>query len=125
MSLLILISIAMENKQNRQFYIDMIRAYATFLVVFSHVFAPLVWAYNTTSEPVWLVMNVCDALIRPCVPLFVMISGALLLNPSREESISLFLKKRLTKILVPLILWSLIYELILIRFLFVILGVCL
>lgn len=45
--------------------------------------------------------------IKVCVPLFVMLSGALLLG--KHESISFFLSKRVSKVLVPWFLWTLIY----------------
>lgn len=49
------------------------------------------------------------ALLRPCVPLFVMITGALLL-PVREET-SIFYKKRIMRVLWPFLIWSVIYNL--------------
>ena len=49
------------------------------------------------------------ALLRPCVPLFVMITGALLL-PVRGE-ISVFYKKRIPRVLWPFLIWSVIYNL--------------
>ncbi len=49
------------------------------------------------------------ALLRPCVPLFVMITGALLL-PVRGE-VSVFYKKRIPRVLWPFLIWSVIYNL--------------
>jgi surface polysaccharide O-acyltransferase-like enzyme len=44
------------------------------------------------------------------VPLFVMLSGALLLQPSKvNESIRVFLKKRLSRIGIAFVFWSVIY----------------
>lgn len=40
-----------------------------------------------------------------------MLSGALLLTRDKEESVSEFLKKRLSKVVIPLIFWSFIYTL--------------
>lgn len=57
----------------------------------------------------WLIGNVFDSLTRFCVPLFIMISGALLL--SKDEDSSFFFKKRATKILVPFLFWSVFYYL--------------
>lgn len=48
------------------------------------------------------------AVLRPCVPLFVMITGALLL-PVRGEA-SVFYKKRIPRVFFPFIIWSLIYN---------------
>ena len=41
--------------------------------------------------------------------MFVLVSGTLLLNPNRDESLSLFFRKRFSKVLIPLIGWSVIY----------------
>ncbi|GAE85864.1 integral membrane protein [Bacteroides reticulotermitis JCM 10512] len=49
------------------------------------------------------------ALLRPCVPLFVMITGALLL-PVRGEA-STFYKKRIPRVLFPFLIWSVLYNL--------------
>lgn len=49
------------------------------------------------------------ALLRPCVPLFVLITGALLL-PVREEA-SIFYKKRIMRVFWPFLIWSVIYNL--------------
>ena len=49
------------------------------------------------------------ALLRPCVPLFVMLTGALLL-PVRSET-SVFYKKRIGRVLWPFLIWSVIYNL--------------
>lgn len=57
----------------------------------------------------WLMGNVFDSMARFCVPLFLMISGALLL--SKDEDIITFFKKRTTKIITPFIVWSLFYYL--------------
>lgn len=48
---------------------------------------------------------------RPCVPLFLMITGVLLL-PNRNEKIFCFYKKRITKILFPLLFWGIVYSII-------------
>lgn len=44
------------------------------------------------------------ALLRPCVPLFVMITGALLL-PVRGD-ISAFYRKRILRVFVPFLIWG-------------------
>jgi len=51
--------------------------------------------------------NIYNSLVRACVPLFFMISGLLLLE--KIEPTSTFLNKRLKKIVIPTVIWSLIY----------------
>lgn len=47
--------------------------------------------------------------MRPAIPLFVMVTGALLLPV--KESISTFYTKRLTRLVIPFIVWSVLYNL--------------
>ena len=48
-------------------------------------------------------------MVRSCVPLFVVLSGALLLNPAKDVSFKELFGKRLTRLLIPLIIWGVIY----------------
>ena len=88
-------------------YADILRAFATVQVVFLHTSAPLLYNFNTIDLNWWWAGNIIDSATRPCVPLFFMLSGMLLLG--REEPLSLFLKKRLGRILIPFLTWALIY----------------
>ena len=47
--------------------------------------------------------------LRPCVPLFVMITGALLL-PLKDDT-SVFYKKRISRVFWPFLIWSVLYNL--------------
>lgn len=55
--------------------------------------------------PALLIKNLCSW----AVPVFVLLSGALLLHGSKDESFSTFYRKRLSRIGLPLIAWSIIY----------------
>lgn len=58
----------------------------------------------------WWTSTVYKSFTLPCVPLFIMLSGALLLQPSKlHESIRFFFKKRVKRIGFAFIFWSLIY----------------
>ena len=58
----------------------------------------------------WWTVNIYDSLARPCVPLFVMASGFLLLSPEKtDEPLSVFFKKRLSRIGLPFIFWGITY----------------
>lgn len=90
----------MEATSHRDSAFDVIRVIALFLVVLVH-----------THQGELLISQPLDALLfflgKLGVPLFVMISGALLLP--KEESIHFFYQKRLNKIVLPWVFWSLIY----------------
>jgi len=63
-----------------------------------------------TPNPVWWASVFYNSLARIGVPIFVMISGLLVLDPAREEPWDRLLKKRLLKkIILPLAGWTLIY----------------
>lgn len=73
------------------------------MVVFLHVAAgPFL-----TFDRDWWAGNFYDSLVRACVPLFLMISGATLVP--RDEPLQQFFTKRLVRIIPPLLFWSLFY----------------
>jgi len=79
------------------------------MVVVLHVAAPYLYQLGEISQSEWNVANIYDSFVRPCVPLFFMSSGFLLLRKS--EPISEFFAKRINRVLWPLIFWSVIYVL--------------
>lgn len=89
-------------------YLDWLRVLSIFVVVGVHVVSKIINTGNT-DEWEWQFANVIDSGIRWCVPIFFMLSGALLLTHKTGEPIGGFLKKRLTKVIVPLLFWSGIY----------------
>mgnify|MGYP001138089363 CR=1 FL=1 len=93
----------------RLLYIDWLRIYATIAVVFIHVSAGLVGKMDPTHLSGWLAGNFFETLSRSSVPIFVMISGALLLQTEKKLTYIDFLKKRTSKVLIPLVAWSAIF----------------
>lgn len=58
----------------------------------------------------WWTSTVYKSLTLPCVPLFIMLSGALLLQPSKlNEPIRVFFKKRFNRVGLAFIFWSFVY----------------
>jgi surface polysaccharide O-acyltransferase-like enzyme len=96
----------MIKKQN-QIWVDYVRVFATFCVVFLHSSGTLLTQFNKLPEINWWISNFYNAAVRICVPLFFMISGYLLLESN--ENLKEFFKKRINKVLIPLLAWSLIY----------------
>ncbi|MBI5706848.1 MAG: acyltransferase family protein [Armatimonadetes bacterium] len=89
-------------------WLDSARIVALFAVVVIHASAP-VMEDHAIGSMAWWFANAWDALSRWCVPVLVMISGALLLDPSKQESLSTFYGKRMSRILVPTLFWSAFY----------------
>jgi surface polysaccharide O-acyltransferase-like enzyme len=90
------------------FWIDALRVAAAAAVVFLHVAAEPVVFVKDRSAAAWWVGNAIDAATRWCVPIFVMLSGALLLG-RQGESTRRFFARRVRRIAVPLVAWSAIY----------------
>ena len=90
-------------------YIDLMRAIAITMVVAIHVAST--YFYNSEMAAAatsnWKASAWVMSFLRPAVPLFLMISGTLLLQPSKaSESISHFFRKRISRILAPFVIWS-------------------
>ena len=96
------------NLQKRIHDMDNLRAIAILGVLLLHAATPYVVLYSKIDTVDWQTGIIYNALSRWCVPIFLMISGALLLG-RKEEPLVDFFKKRANKILLPFLVWSLIY----------------
>ena len=96
-----------ESKGEKLFWADNLRVIATIAVIFLHVSATVLYKFNTVPRSYWWIGNIYDSSVRFCVPVFVMLTGALLL--SKEYILGVFLKKRLLRVVLPFAFWSLIY----------------
>lgn len=95
------------NKE-RNISLDITRIIAVLAVVMTHTSAGFVTSYNTTTlEFLW--GNIFDSISRIGVPLFVMVSGALMLDENRNVSIRSLLLKNIKNIVSLLIFWSVLY----------------
>ncbi|WP_272023351.1 acyltransferase [Olleya namhaensis] len=101
-----------ENRRtnNNKFGLSFLRVLATFSIVVIHVSGSIVNDYDNANLFNWNIANIFDAFSRYAVPMFFMISGALLLN--KEYSLNVFLNKRVKKIMFPFLFWSIIYSLL-------------
>ncbi len=84
-------------------WIDLLRVIACFLVVFSHCCDPFVAQFDNDRNS-FLTGTFSGSLVRACVPLFVMMTGVLLLPVLTD--MKTFYKKRIVRIVIPLIFWS-------------------
>ncbi len=89
-------------------WLDNSRIIAIFAAVLCHVAAGVILGSDIGSE-YWWFGNIYDSLGRWCVPVFVMISGALLIDPGKKEDLLTFYKKRLARILFPILFWSVFF----------------
>lgn len=89
--------------KKREISFDIIRLFAIFLVVFSHIIAVGIFVFRTTIGNVILL----DFFFHLGVPLFFMLSGALTLK--NKLSVKEFYKKKISKFIVPFIFWNIFY----------------
>jgi len=97
----------LTTPQSPIIWLDTLRALATVGVIIVHVSSPLVnMSYGKNME-FWWIGNIFDSFVRYAVPLFLMLSGATLLN--KEYEIGAFYKKRVFRVLLPFLFWVMIY----------------
>lgn len=95
---------------NRMYWADACSVVAIFCVVLIHSSSEVFYSYGKISNGYWLSANILDSLARVAVPLFVMISGALLMKSGDMSSINFkIIGRRIVRVLVPLIVWSMVY----------------
>lgn len=90
-------------------WVDLLRVIACFLVVFSHCCDPFVGQFDN-DKGAFLTGVFSGSFVRACVPLFVMMTGVLLF-PVRM-SMSDFYRKRIKRVVIPLVFWSLVLPVI-------------
>ena len=96
-----------ENLQNTHVYfIDYLRIFGMLCVVFLHEAGVAINRLSTKAD--FELLNIAEGLVYAAVPLFFMISGYLILSSGRTLDISVLLKKRLPRLIVPLVGWSLV-----------------
>lgn len=88
--------------------VDLLRIVACFMVIISHSCDAFVGSFDNSfsfhTGVFW------GSLVRACVPLFAMMSGILLFPVTTD--LSTFYKKRIGRIVIPLIFWSVVLPLL-------------
>ena len=90
---------------------DVLRILSGFGVVLIHVTDPFLTypPYFGVGGISWLFLNIVNAAFRVSVPLFIMLSGYLLLGSGRIDDFSSFYKKRFQRIAIPFFFWLAFY----------------
>ena len=88
-------------------WVDITRILAIFLVIVIHVSYILVLKWGEIPFDWWMVGNVADGLGHVSIPLFIMVSGYL--NLSHPMPWKKYLTKRVSRLLILLVTWSLIH----------------
>lgn len=87
---------------------DRLRNTATIMVVAIHVAAPVAHVPVDLNTAWWWAGNFWNSLSRPGVPVFVMLSGFLLLG--KDYPLVDFLQRRFSRVVVPALFWMVIYS---------------
>lgn len=99
----------MKEINNRNTSIDIMRIIAAFFVILIHTTDTFVLYTPLKGSTAWNILYYLNTLSHVAVPIFIMLSGYLLLNEEKLKNIKLFFKKRFSKILLPFIFWLIIY----------------
>jgi len=96
------------NNKQHIIWLDQLRALATVSVIILHISSPILFTFEKSSNlQDWWSGNFFNSITRFCVPVFLMLTGSLLL--SNKQNIFEFYKKRLFKVVLPFLFWSFIY----------------
>jgi surface polysaccharide O-acyltransferase-like enzyme len=95
--------------------VDLIRTIAIIGVILLHVSGRWIITPQEINQltplefSTWAAVDIYQSLAALGVPLFIMLTGALLLQPGKNESLSVFFKKRWIRIGLPFLFWCVVY----------------
>ncbi len=91
------------------FYLHLLRCLASIAVVAIHVAGPFRELWGLIPDSQWLAAIAANSQARWAVPIFMMITGALLLSDPRPFDPEHYVRRRLLRTVIPFAGWSLIY----------------
>ena len=91
----------------RKVHLEILRIAAVLLVIFNHTDGYYLYYSNTSNPLTWLFSALGSVICRTNVPLFLMITGALLLD--RKETVKEIYRKRVLRIVAVLFIFSAFY----------------
>lgn len=101
--------------RGRPVYVDLIRTVAMVGVILLHaagrytITSQEMMQMNPMQGTTWAVVDIYQTLGVIGVPLFLMLTGALLLQPEKNESLKVFFKKRWARLGLPTLFWGTAY----------------
>ena len=91
-------------------YADLLRVLATIAVVV--LSTSIYWLDRSSGSNAYTVLYFYDVLTRWCVPLFVMLSGAFLLDPKKGVKLRDIFLRYILRIVVAILFWGTVYALL-------------
>lgn len=98
----------MKDLQGRDSHVDMVKTVAIFCVIVIHVSSGG-WGIYPMGSCNWISNMFWASLTRAAVPLFLMCSGALLLDPEKELPLKKLYGKNLPRVIVAMFFWAFAY----------------
>ncbi|NLE04570.1 MAG: acyltransferase family protein [Crenarchaeota archaeon] len=106
----------LNQLNGRVVYVDLIRCVAMIGVILLHaagrypIDSSSLLQFDTFGTLSWVIVDFYQSIAIPFgVPLFLMLTGALLLQPEKKDSLSIFFKKRWVRIGLPSLFWFIAY----------------
>lgn len=90
-------------------YCDSLKAISIILVILIHVFAIYRDLYINSNRVYYAILSFGDSFTRVAVPIFFMITGIFMLNKKSEKSYKEYFWKRIPKLVIPFLIFSIIY----------------
>ena len=102
-----------KEREQRVIWADFLRVFAILAVIIQH-YTPAILDAEIDSflSFEWGVANFYACLCNFCVPVFIMISGAFLLDPSKKKTTKDLFSKNISKILILIVFWGILYGII-------------
>lgn len=95
--------------KQRIFYLDFLRSFAIIMVLVLHSISPYISTADLFGTTSWYINIILNAFARTGVPIFLMISGYLLLSSDKCKDFKGFYKKSFIHIGIPLVFWNIAY----------------
>jgi len=96
-----------DTLAGRRDYLDYARVFAAVMVILTHACS----MQTSETAAAWKInlLLLCTGVGLVCNPLYVMISGALLLSSKKEEDLGVFYFRRFVKVVIPMIVYYAIF----------------
>lgn len=98
-----------KNVKKRDISLDILRTCAIIAVIALHSDQITLSATNYVGGKSWWIVLLLNSINKTAVPVFIMISGALVLEKYNYSTYKQILSKTIHRILVPLLLWTILY----------------
>lgn len=96
---------------SRRLFPNYVRCLAALAVITIHSSGAELQSFTASNslDIHWWTANIYCSLLRWATPFFIMLSGSIFLLPSRTEPTRQFLQKRISRVLLPFVLWGTVY----------------